>query len=152
VVRNSVLARRERQVDAALCDVTQKVLHRCEKNYEVALNLLKGQESPAAALPRYSAVDLLAELTARLPKGEGGKPLPVTFDQMLVDLDRVSLRGQTETTKDVDLLTNSLKGYRCFKDVKQGKLEKTKDGQKVLFRLEIQVECPAEQGGSPGQG
>lgn len=150
VVRNSVLSRRERQVDAAFCDVTQKVLHRCEKDYQVALSLLKGQGSPAEALPRYSAVDLLAELTARLPKGDGGKPLPVTFDQMVVDLERISLRGQTETTKDVDLLTNALKGYRCFRDVKQGKLEKTKDGSKVLFRLEIQVECPTEQ--AAGQG
>jgi len=150
VVRTSVLSRRERQVDAAFCDVTQRVLHRCEKDYQVALSLLKGQGSPAEALPRYSAVDLLAELTARLPKGDGGKPLPVTFDQMLVDLERISLRGQTESTKDVDLLTNALKGYRCFHDVKQGKVEKTKDGTKVLFRLEIQVECPAEQ--APGQG
>lgn len=151
VVHTSVLARRERAVESALCDVTQKVLRRCEKDFDRALNLLKGQESPAAALPRQSAVDLLAELTARLPRSaEGGKPFPVTFDQMLVDLDRISLRGQTETTKDVDAITNALKGYRCFHDVKQGKLEKTKDGQKVLFRLEIQVECPPEQG--LGQG
>jgi len=40
VVRSSVLARRERQVDSALCDITQKVLHRCEKDYDVALSLL----------------------------------------------------------------------------------------------------------------
>ena len=66
---------------------------------------------------------------------------------MVVDLERISLRGQTESTKDVDLLTNAFKGFRCFHDVKQGKLEKTKDGSKVLFRLEIQVECPAEQAG-----
>ncbi|HEY8211781.1 MAG TPA: pilus assembly protein PilM [Myxococcaceae bacterium] len=147
VVRTSVMARRERQVDVALCNVTERVLHRCEKDYDVAISLLKGQESPAAALPRYSAVDLLAELTNRLPKGEGGKPFPVTFDQMVVDLERVSLRGQTESTRDVDLLTNAFKSFRCFHDVKQGKLEKTKDGSKVLFRLEIQVECPAEQAG-----
>jgi general secretion pathway protein L len=145
VVRNSVLARRERQVDSALCDVTQRVLHRCEKDYDRALNLLKGQESPASALPRYSAVDLLAELTTRLPKGDGAKPFPVTFDNVVVDLERISLRGQTDTTKDVDALTASLRTYRCFKEVKQGKLEKTKDGQRVQFRLEIQVECPPEQ-------
>jgi len=159
VVRNSVLARRERQVDTALCDITQRVLHRCDRKpngtidlpaYDRALNMLKGQESPAAALPRYSAVDLLAELTSRVPRGDDGRPLPVTFDQMLVDLERISLRGKTESTKDVDALTNSLKGYRCFHEVKQGKVEKTKDG--LLFRLEIQVECPAEQAAGPGQG
>jgi len=160
VVRGSVLARRERQVDAALCDITQRVLKRCERKpngsmdlatYERALTMLRGQESPAAALPRYSAVDLLAELIARMPKGENGKPSPVTFDQMMVDLERISLRGQMESTKDMDTVTNALKTFRCFHDVKQGKLEKTRDGLKVLFRLEVQVECPTEQGGA-GQG
>jgi general secretion pathway protein L len=147
VVRGSVLARRERQVGNALCDITERVLHHCEKDFDRALNMLKGQESASAALPKQSAVDLLAELVARIPKeDEAKKPFPVTFDQMLVDLERISLRGQTESTKDVDRLTNALKGYRCFQEIKQGRLEKTKDGSKVLFRLDIRVECPTEQG------
>lgn len=154
VVRNSVLARRERQVDNALCEVTQRVLGKCEKDYLRALNLLKGKESPAAAIPRYSAVDLLAELTSRIPKqdaDQGGKELPVTFDQVLVDLERISLRGETESAKQVDRITQALKSFRCFKEIKQGKLEKSRDGQKVNFRLDIQVECPADQAPA-GQG
>lgn len=46
VVRNSVLARREAQVDAVLCDTTQRILGRCEKDYNRALNMLAGVESP----------------------------------------------------------------------------------------------------------
>ena len=42
-----------------------------------------------------------------------------------------------------DLIT-ALKQYRCFKEIKEGKVEKTKDGPKVSFRLDIQVECPDE--------
>jgi general secretion pathway protein L len=41
-------------------------------------------------------------------------------------------------------LIAELKKYRCFKQITEGKLDKSKDGTKVTFRLEIQVECPDE--------
>ncbi|MBI3185220.1 MAG: pilus assembly protein PilM [Myxococcales bacterium] len=137
VVRNSVLARRERQVDALLCEVTQRVLGQCEKNYDRALNMLKGKESPAAVLPKLSAVGLLSELTARLPTDA-----PVTIDQVVIDLERVTVRFETDSPKQIDKITTALKTYKCFKEVQEGKVEKTRDGQKVTFRLDIQVECP----------
>lgn len=141
VVRNSVLARREAQVDAVLCDTTQRILGRCEKDYNRALNMLKGVESPAAALPRMSAVNLLAEVTQRVPQD-----VPVKFDRIQIDLDRLILQGETDSSKQVDTLSNALKGHHCFKDVRQGKVERTRDG-KVTFRLDVQVECPGDQGG-----
>jgi general secretion pathway protein L len=143
VVRNSVLSRREQQVDNMLCDVTQRVLGQCEKNYDRALNLLRGKESPAAVIPKTSAVELLSEMTERMPPD-----VSVTFDQIVVDLDRISLRGETGSSKLVDRITSSLKDFRCFHEVKQGKMEKSKDGKSVSFRLDIQVECP-EQGAAP---
>ena len=53
-----------------------------------------------------------------------------------------SVRGLTDSTKQVDTIASALKGHHCFKEVKQGKVEKTKDGNKVSFRLDIQVQCP----------
>ncbi|MHB8875180.1 MAG: pilus assembly protein PilM [Myxococcaceae bacterium] len=137
IVRNSVLARRERQVDAMLCDTTQRVLGQCEKNYDKALNLLKGKESPTAVIPKLSAVGLLAELLQRMPTD-----IPLTMDQMVVDTDRITVRCETDSSKQVDKITTALKAYRCFREVKEGKVEKSKDGTKVTFRLDIQVECP----------
>lgn len=137
VVRNSVLARREQQLDNMLCDVTQRVLGQCEKDYTRALNMLRGKESPAAVIPKTSAVELLSEMTERMPP-----EVQVTFDQIVVDMDRISLRGETGSSKLVDKITSSLKDFRCFHEVKQGKLEKSKDGKSVSFRLDIQVECP----------
>ncbi|WP_257458656.1 type II secretion system protein GspL [Archangium lipolyticum] len=143
VVRNSVLARREAQVDAVLCDVTKNILGACEKNYDLALNRLKGVESPAAALPKLSAVNLLAEMTQRVPAD-----VPVTFDRIDIDLERISVRGETDSSKQIDTIATALKGHRCFKEVKEGKVEKTRDGNKVTFRLDIQVQCPEQvQGG-----
>jgi general secretion pathway protein L len=44
----------------------------------------------------------------------------------------------------VEDIVTALKGYKCFKEVSEGKLEKNKDGSKVQFRLDIQIECPEE--------
>lgn len=141
VVRNSVLARREAQVDSALCETTQRILGNCEKNYDVAISRLKGVESPAAALPKLSAVNLLAEITQRVPPD-----MNVTFDRMQIDLERISIQGETDNTKQIDALSSALKKFRCFKDVRQGKVEKTRDGQKFTFRLDVQVQCPEQAG------
>ena len=139
IVRNSILERREKQVDAVLCDVTQRILGKCEKDFTIALSLLKGQESPAAGIPQRSAATLLAELTAHVPPD-----MIVTFDQVTIDLDRISLRSETENSKSLEELIAALKTYKCFKEVNEGRVEKSKNGSKVQTRLDIQVECPAD--------
>lgn len=139
IVRNTVLARREAQVDNVVCEVTRRVLGTCEKNYDRAINMLQGTESPAAAIPRYSAVTLLAELTSRVPR-----EIPVTFDQIIVDLDRITVRGETENNKQIDQIRAALKGFRCFREVNQGRAERTRDGQRVTFRLDVKVDCTAD--------
>lgn len=145
IVRNSVLERREKQVDAVLCDVTQRILGKCEKDFTIALSLLKGQESPAAGIPRRSAATLLAELTAHVPPD-----MPVTFDEVVIDLERIAVRCETDTSKHLEELIAALKTYKCFKEVNEGKIEKSKDGSKVQSRLDIQVECPDEAEKSQG--
>ncbi len=139
IVRNAVLERREKQIDAVFCDVTQKILGKCEKDPTIAKSLLKGQESPAASIPKRSAVSLLAELTSRIPP-----EMKVTTDSIIIDLDRVSARFEGTQSKDMEDLITALKGYKCFRDVKEGKIEKSKDGAHVAFKLDIQVECPDE--------
>jgi general secretion pathway protein L len=141
VVRNSVLARNEAKVDAVLCKTTERILGKCETNYDKALNMLKGVESPAAALPKMTAVNLLAEVTQRIPA-----EVPVKLDRIQIDLERIILQGETDSSKEIDTLTTALKGHRCFREVNPGKVEKTRDGQKVTFRLDIQVQCPGETG------
>ena len=139
MVRNTVLERREKQVDQQLCDVTQRVLGTCEKNFDKALNMLKGKESPANVVPRRSAVNLLAELTSRIPSD-----IPVTMERIIVDLDRIGVSCEADTSKQMEDLITAIKTFKCFKEVKEGKIEKSKDGKKVTFRLDVQVSCPDE--------
>lgn len=145
VVRNAMLSRREKQVDQMLCDTTQRILGACEKNYDRALNLLKGKESPAAAVPKVSAVGILSEVTARVPDS-----VSVTFDQISVDPERVTLRGEIDSPKSLDQVSSALRGHRCFKEVKEGKMEKTRDGQKLSFRLDVEVSCSGVPTGTSG--
>lgn len=139
LVRSTMLGRREAALDTAICDTTQKVLGKCERNYDRALSMLRGVESPAAVVPKLSAVTLLAELTDRIPP-----QMQVSFDRVDIDLERISVQGETATTRNVDDLTAALRGYRCFREVQQGRVERSRDGTKMSFRLEIKVECPAE--------
>ena len=115
------------------------MLGKCEKDPTIALALLKGQESPAAGIPKRSAASLLAELSQRIPPD-----MKLTMDQIIVDMDRISVRCEATESKDMEDLITALKQYRCFKDIKEGKVEKSKGGSKVSFRLEVQVECPDE--------
>jgi general secretion pathway protein L len=139
IVRNIVLSRHEAQVDQLLCDTTKRVLNTCEKSYDLALNKLQGTSSPAARIPKRSAVNFLAELSQRLPAD-----VPITIEQVVVDVDsgRIQLRAEMNNSKDIDKLVASLKAFKCFKEVKEGKIEKGKSADKYRFPLDIQIECP----------
>jgi general secretion pathway protein L len=112
------------------------VLGICEKNYDRALNLLRGQQSPAAAVPSVSATRLIAEVAQRVPP-----EVTVTFSQMVFDLDRLQLRGETDSTRSIDKVAAALKTYRCFREVKEGKVERARDSSRVQFHLDVQVDC-----------
>lgn len=145
IARNTILERREKAVDQILCDVTQRILGKCEKNFDIALNLLEGKESPTASVPKRSAVTLLAEVSQRIPADS-----PVTLDRVTVDLDRIEVVCQAPSVKQMEDMITALKTYKCFREISEGKVEKSKDGTKVTFRLDVKVECPEDA--NAGQG
>lgn len=143
IVQNTLLARREAQLDDRICAITEATVKKCERDFTVAKALLAGAESPAAAVPKMSAVQLLAELTQRIPVEAN-----VVIEQVEVNLERISLRASTENTKRVDEVTEALKKFNCFSEVQQRRVERSRDGSKVTFGLDIQVSCPTTDGES----
>ena len=75
----------------------------------------------------------------------------MTFSQMVFDLDRIVLRGETDSTRSIDKLAAALKSYRCFREVKEGKVDRAKDSSRVQFQLDVQVDC-GDQVASSGSG
>lgn len=142
IARNTILERREKAVNAILCDVTQRILGKCEPNYDRAINMMEGKESAAASVPKRSAVTLLAEVSQRIPADS-----PVTIERVTVDLDRIELVCQAPSVKQMEDIITALKTYKCFKEIGEGKVEKSKDGTKVSFRLDVKVECPEDTAG-----
>ncbi|MBX5483818.1 MAG: pilus assembly protein PilM [Myxococcaceae bacterium] len=144
IVQNTLLARREAQIEDRICEITEAVLKKCERDFTVAKAALQGAESPAAQVPKLSAVTLLAEVTQRIPPSS-----KVQIENIEVGLERISLRASTESTKSVDEVTEALKKYECFSEVQQRKVERSRDGSKVNFGLDIQVQCPNGQEETP---
>ncbi|HEX8705686.1 MAG TPA: pilus assembly protein PilM, partial [Myxococcaceae bacterium] len=72
--------------------------------------------------------------------------LPVKLERIQIELERIILQGETKSSKEIDALTKAIREHSCFKEINQGKVEKTRDGQNVTFRLDIQVSCPGQPG------
>ncbi len=130
-----VLASREANIDKTMHNLTQRVLGQPQKDYLVALSLLKGKGSPAATLPTYSSVNLFTEVSTRAQKVE------VIFDEIDVQLDRIRLHGEANDFDGVDRLVTALQSYSCFKEIKRGRTQQTKDGNKIEFDLDVRVQC-----------
>lgn len=138
MARVAILERRDSQMDALICSLTLRVLGRCEKNAEVAIASLGGDDSSGRVdLPARSAFALLSELHAAIPKG-----VAVTMDQVTVDLQRISVRCEAQTTSDIETFVAQVGKNPCFSHVTEGKVERSRDGKKMSFRLEIDVACP----------
>jgi general secretion pathway protein L len=134
-VKVFALSRQEAFLDRALCDAEQKLVGKCFPNFEEAQAVLRGHSATGAALPRASAVDLLAELAQRVPL-----EVKVKLDKVDVTRDKLHLEGSTGSAESVDRLVAGLKGSRCFSDARSGGARKRPDG-KFEFSIDSGLTC-----------
>ncbi len=139
----SSLMAREKTLDAKLGEQTQKVLGKPELDFTRALSMLREHNAPGAALPQNSAVEVLAEMTSRVPRDVAAK-----LTDIEMTTGRMRVRGTVDSFDSVDKLTNALKTYRCFTTVNKGKVDRDNKSQnRVAFSLDIEVNCaPPPQG------
>jgi general secretion pathway protein L len=85
----------------------------------------------------YSALDLLAEVSARVPRD-----LAVVFDEFNVDRQTVRIRGYTESFENVDRLRAELARFEPFAQIGVSEVQSDSrrgDGTGKTFNLTIQL-------------
>jgi general secretion pathway protein L len=139
----SSLAAREKVLDAKLCESTQKVLGKCQPDYNIALSMLREHNAPSSGLPQVSSIEILAETTSRIPTETAAK-----ITEVEMTAGRMRLRGTVDSFDSVDKLTASLKTYKCFTNISKGRTEKDpKAAGRIAFTLDVEVNCaPPPQG------
>ena len=128
--------------DEAVCAATKRILGACTTDYRQALGRLSGGNSRAAGIPRVSAAEVLAELVAHLP--EGSLPL---LEDVEVTTTAIRVKGTAESYGKVDDIKASLGKDKCFGEIKQPRVEKARDGNKVSFALDFGYTCSGETPG-----
>jgi general secretion pathway protein L len=144
-VRLFALSRQELLLDRALCDTTQKLVNNCYTDFDVAVSVLKGKGTAAAAVPRVSALDIFTELANRAPPD-----VALRFDRIEITRDKIHLQGTTDAAENVDKVVSGLRGSRCFGDARSGGARKRAGDQKFEFTVDSELTC--EVGGSAGGG
>lgn len=139
------LSRQESALDKALCEAEQKILGKCLDNYEIAVQTLRGHGTPTAAIPKVTAVEVLAELTMKLPEG-----VPLRLDRVEITRDKLHVQGTTEAAENVDKLVTSLRASRCFGDARSGGARRRGTEGKFEFSADASLTC-VEGAQEPGR-
>jgi general secretion pathway protein L len=135
VTRAILLGRREAAVDARLCALTQRVLGSCEKNYDRALNSSGASRARRRRAERLTT-RLLAEVAQRVPPD-----VTVTFGRWCSTWTGSSSGARPTPPAASTSSPRRLKSYRCFREVKEGKVERAQDSSRVPFTLDVEVDC-----------
>lgn len=132
------LAVHEEKIDQAMCELTQKVLGQCLTNPDDALSRLKGTRKTAAAIPRVSAAEVLAEITNRLQGVD-----EIELSELDITGPKVRLQGTAGSFDSVAKVVEALKGYSCFGQVSQGQTRQARSGDKIEFNVDadMKAEC-----------
>jgi general secretion pathway protein L len=90
----------------------------------------------------YSALDLLAEVSTRVPRD-----LAVVFDEFNVDRQTVRIRGYTESFENVDRLRAELARFEPFAQIRVSEIQsdpRRGDGTGKTFNLTVQLDDARE--------
>jgi general secretion pathway protein L len=143
-VKTFALSRQEKLLDRSLCDVTQQVIGKCYQDFSVAESVLRGRGTPAASVPRYSSVHVLAELSVRTPE------VPLKFDRIEITREKLHLQGSTDSAENVDKIVEGLRASRCFGDARSGGVRKRGSDGRFEFTVDADLAC--EGAAAAGKG
>jgi general secretion pathway protein L len=145
-VKAFALSRQEAALDRALCDAQTKIIGRCFPSFEEAQAVLRGRGTLGGSLPRVSAVDLLGELSEKVPAS-----VPVRFDRIEITREKLHVHGTTDAAENVDKLAAALKGSRCFSDARSGGARRRASDSKFEFSIDASLTCLETGREAPGE-
>ena len=134
-VKTLALSRQEKLLDGSLCDVTRQVTGTCYQDFSVAESVLRGRGTPSAAVPRISAVNVLAELAARAPE------VPLRFDRIEITREKLHLVGSTDAAESVDKVVDGLRRSRCFPEARSGGVRRRGSDGRFEFTIDADLGC-----------
>lgn len=140
VARFQALGQRESEIDQQFCDITKKVVGRaiCEPSAAIPVLKQPSTELGAFKLPERSAFLVAAEISSLLPE-ELSENTVIT--EMDINVERARVEGETGNFEAVDTIYSALQENKCFESIKKGRLNKTSNGKKVEFQLNIRLGC-----------
>jgi len=141
ITRNFLLQAHARQIDKELCSLTARVLGQCERDYAQAETLLSSSSNPAPELSQPSAADFLAHLVQNI-----SNEFEIQFEEISIQPERISIKSTANQKLDIDALKKAIRTIPCVEEIKEGKVEKTRDGLKKNLPLDIKLNCPPPSG------
>jgi general secretion pathway protein L len=138
-VRFHALSVEEAQVDAQLCELTERVLGVCTTNSDDAISRLRGQRSAASIVPAVSAAEILSEVVRRLSSVDD-----VEVTELDIGGTRVRLQGEAASFDAVARVVTELQGYDCFREVSQGQTRQARQSQKIEFNVDAALAAQCE--------
>jgi len=152
------VSRQEAALVARQQEACQKILGREMKSAERCLAMIQEQIKlgpGGAGVPKRTAIDAYLELAKTTPKGTA-----VKVDELEISLERIRVKGTTDSYEAVDKIVEGLQKGRCFTNVQKGAARQT--GDKVSYGVTLDLACSeqpanaagatASAGAAPGSG
>lgn len=125
-------------------EACQKILGREMKSAERCLAMIQEQIKlgpGGAGVPKRTAIDAYLELAKSTPKGTA-----VKVDELEISLERIRVKGTTDSYEAVDKIVEGLQKGRCFTNVQKGAARQT--GDKVSYGVTLDLACSEQPTGA----
>lgn len=133
---------REKALDQRFCQITNEAIGReiCEPKQALSVMAQPVSELGNVRTVERSALEIAAELSARIPEEVSGKP-EFRIDEIDITPDRARITGETDTYDAVDQIVAEYSKDPCYSNIKKGQLRRKADGKGIEFQLSLRLEC-----------
>jgi hypothetical protein len=144
VARASLLQAEVDVLDAELTKLTTEVMGKPVTGSESILKAIKESGDEASFIPKQSAFDIFAAVTAAV-QATSDEGYDAKAKQVDVDLQRKQflIKGIADTAESVDALETKLSEIPCIKEIKRGSVEASRTSAGFDFDMKGTASCAA---------